>query len=255
MSPAASTAREVDALGSVPSFGERAGGHFSPAGAEPLGDDGGGLAAPTARPSWFGRTRARFRNSVWAPVALKLVGLALAMIALSGVGVASMLSGVNGVPIPLAGMLGADIHAPWLANKSAAGPRASAEASALTALTGANSVSTNATTPSGASHATAAAPVPPTTHEVTRDSAPSPAANASAGMTEDGKVILNLASVGDLRHLPGVGQKRADAILALRARLGRFKQVNDLLRVKGIGVRGLKKIMPHVVLDAPKPAA
>ena len=74
-------------------------------------------------------------------------------------------------------------------------------------------------------------------------------------MTEDGKVILNLASVGDLRHLPGVGQKRADAILALRARLGRFKQVNDLLRVKGIGVRGLKKIMPHVVLDAPKPAA
>lgn len=81
-------------------------------------------------------------------------------------------------------------------------------------------------------------------------------ANAtSAGMTEDGKVILNLASVEDLRHLPGVGQKRADSILALRARLGRFKQVNELLRVKGIGVRGLKKIMPHVVLDAPKPAA
>jgi len=25
--------------------------------------------------------------------------------------------------------------------------------------------------------------------------------------------------------------------------------------VKGIGVRGLKKIMPHVVLDAPKPSA
>ncbi len=31
-------------------------------------------------------------------------------------------------------------------------------------------------------------------------------------MTEDGKVILNLASVDDLRHLPGVGLKRADAI-------------------------------------------
>jgi hypothetical protein len=31
--------------------------------------------------------------------------------------------------------------------------------------------------------------------------------------------------------------------------------VSDLLRVKGIGVRGLRKIMPHVVLDAPKPAA
>ena len=80
-------------------------------------------------------------------------------------------------------------------------------------------------------------------------------AAASTGMTDDGKVILNLASVEDLRHLPGVGPKRADAIMALRAQLGRFKQVNDLLRVKGIGVRGLKKIMPHVLLDAPKPSA
>ena len=77
----------------------------------------------------------------------------------------------------------------------------------------------------------------------------------SAGMTEDGKVILNLASAEDLRHLPGVGPKRADAILALRVRLGRFKQVSDLLRVKGIGVRGLKKLAPHVVLDAPRPSA
>jgi competence protein ComEA len=74
-------------------------------------------------------------------------------------------------------------------------------------------------------------------------------------MTEDGKVILNLASAEDLRHLPGVGPKRADAILALRVRLGRFKQVSDLLRVKGIGVRGLKKLTPHVVLDAPRPSA
>jgi DNA uptake protein ComE-like DNA-binding protein len=40
----------------------------------------------------------------------------------------------------------------------------------------------------------------------------------------------------------------------LRMRLGRFKHVNDLLRVKGIGVKGLKKILPHIVLDAPKPA-
>ena len=73
-------------------------------------------------------------------------------------------------------------------------------------------------------------------------------------MTEDGKVILNLATVEDLRHLPGVGAKRADAILTLRTRLGHFRHVNDLLRVKGIGVKGLKKILPHIVLDAPKPS-
>ncbi|MEO6601154.1 MAG: helix-hairpin-helix domain-containing protein, partial [Polyangiaceae bacterium] len=85
-------------------------------------------------------------------------------------------------------------------------------------------------------------------------SASTAASGSSSGMTEDGRVILNQASVAELRHLPGVGQKRADAILVLRTRLGRFKQVNDLLRVKGIGVRGLKKILPHVVLDPPKPS-
>jgi len=158
-----------------------------------------------------------------------------------------MLTGANGVPVPLAGMLGADIHTAWLANQSAPGPRASTGAAALTAPTAAHSVA--AALPSNAAPASLATTSPAAdAHE----GAPS---KASAGMTEEGKVILNLAGMEDLRHLPGVGAKRAEAILALRARLGRFKQVNDLLRVKGIGVRGLKKITPHVVLDAPKPSA
>ena len=169
-----------------------------------------------------------------------------------------MLSGANGVQVPLAGMLGADLHTPWLANKSAAGPRASGDPNALTALTATHSA--GAAPVSGAAAASGAGPNVPApaasaasdTLEGTRVGTRAP---ASVGMTDDGKVILNLATVEDLRHLPGVGPKRADAILALRARLGRFKQVNDLLRVKGIGVRGLKKLMPHIVLDAPKAAA
>ena len=248
MPPAASTAREAYALADASPCGDRAARRFWPAGAEPSGDDGGGLEAPAARPSWFGRTRATFRNSVWAPVALKLVGLALAMVALSGIGVASVLSGANGIPVPLAGMLGADLRAAWLANESPAGPRTSSGSSARTALTATIPVAAAASSQGPPSHAAPAA----SAAADARSNVPRP---ASVGMTDDGKVILNLASTEDLRHLPGVGAKRAEAILALRVRLGRFKQVNDLLRVKGIGVRGLKKIMPHVVLDAPKPAA
>ena len=243
MSPAASTAREASTLSNVSSIEDRGEDYFSPAGAEPRGDEGGGSTAPAARPSWLARTRATFDNSVWAPVALKLVGLTLAMFALSGVGVASMLGGANGIPVPLAGMLGADIHTGWLAHSPVENPRSSSSASALAAQATPNLPVTAASNGSAANALPTDAP--PLAHEGTR-------ANASAGMTEDGKVILNLASVEDLRHLPGVGPKRAESILALRARLGRFKQVNDLLRVKGIGVRGLKKIMPHVVLDAPK---
>jgi len=252
VSPAASTAREATVLADPTPLGERGEQRFSPAEAEPRGDEGGGSEAPTTRPSWFGRTRTAFRNSVWAPVALKLVGLGLAMIALSGVGVASMLSGANGVQVPLAGMLGADIHGSWLAHQAAPGHPESSSRALMAQTAPTIPASRN---PDG----TAANPVATASGSPLSNASggePGPArASTTAGMTEDGKVILNQASVDDLRHLPGVGQKRADAILALRARLGRFKQVNDLLRVKGIGVRGLKKIMPHVVLDAPKPPA
>jgi competence protein ComEA len=237
MSAAASSAHEASAL---------EGAHFTPAGADLRGVEGGGLASesPAARPSWVRRARATFDNSVWAPVALKLLGLALGMIALAGVGVASILGGVGGVQLPMAGMLGNDIHAAWLASKPAgnvAGAGAPAAADRGTGASGSASASASASAGAGAGAGESARPV------VT--------ASVSTGMTEDGKVILNLASVEDLRHLPGVGPKRADAILALRTRLGRFKNVNDLMRVKGIGVRGLKKILPHIVLDAPKPSA
>ena len=238
MGPAASTAHEA----SAPESGAR----FLPTEVEPRGDEGGGLGCepPAARPSWLGRTRVAFGNSVWAPVGLKLFGLALGMLALSGVGVASILNGVGGVQVPLAAMLGTDIHAAWLASK----PSTSTSTRAPAALAGNGSGVGSLAAPGSASAAASAsgAPAPVT------DGATPAGTTASSGMTEDGKVILNLAGVADLRHLPGVGQKRADAILALRTRLGRFKQVSDLLRVKGIGVRGLKKIQPHVVLDATK---
>jgi competence protein ComEA len=77
----------------------------------------------------------------------------------------------------------------------------------------------------------------------------------SEGLTSDGKVILNVASAEVLTQLPGVGTRRAEAIVALRERLKGFRRPSDLLRVRGIGVRSLKRMLPHLVLDAPKPEA
>jgi competence protein ComEA len=62
-------------------------------------------------------------------------------------------------------------------------------------------------------------------------------------------VVLNRADAAELRRLPGVGAKRAEAIVLLRQRLGRFRRPNDLLRVKGIGPRTLERMLPHLVLD------
>ena len=67
-------------------------------------------------------------------------------------------------------------------------------------------------------------------------------------------MTLNNATFEDLRRLPGIGDKRANAILALRAQLGRFRAVEDLLKVKGIGRAMLKRLRPLVRLDPAGPA-
>lgn len=80
---------------------------------------------------------------------------------------------------------------------------------------------------------------------------PTPVA-ASNGVLPDGRVILNTATAEELTRLKGVGLKRAKAIIDLRERLGGFKRISSLLRVRGIGVRTLKRLRPFVVLDPPE---
>lgn len=78
---------------------------------------------------------------------------------------------------------------------------------------------------------------------------------AHAHATPDDPVYLNTATLADLHRLPGIGPKRAEAILALRARLGHFRQIEDLLKVKGVGRSSLRKLRPLVRLDPPPAGA
>jgi len=70
--------------------------------------------------------------------------------------------------------------------------------------------------------------------------------------TPESPVTLNTATLEDLRRLPGIGPKKAEAILALRTKLGKFRRAEDLLRVKGIGRGTFKKLKPLVRLDEPE---
>jgi competence protein ComEA len=83
------------------------------------------------------------------------------------------------------------------------------------------------------------------------DAPPAATAAGRSRATPDDPVFLNQATATDLRRLPGVGAKRAEAILGLRARLGHFRQIEDLLKVKGVGRSSLRKLRPLVRLDAP----
>ncbi|WP_168395662.1 ComEA family DNA-binding protein [Acinetobacter indicus] len=63
--------------------------------------------------------------------------------------------------------------------------------------------------------------------------------SVSAGSSE--KINLNMATAAQLQQLSGVGQKKAEAIIEYRNRHGKFKRIEDLQLVKGIGPALLAK--------------
>ncbi|HEX8793301.1 MAG TPA: helix-hairpin-helix domain-containing protein [Polyangiaceae bacterium] len=126
--------------------------------------------------------------------------------------------------------------------KTAVAGAMSAWASQPPAALTAPSVDPSPVAPPPPAPASAATPAP--------DPAPGPPPAAQTRATSEDPVILNTANVDDLRRLPGIGEKRANAILALRSRLGgRFRAIEDLLKVKGIGRATLRRLRPLVRLD------
>lgn len=59
-------------------------------------------------------------------------------------------------------------------------------------------------------------------------------------------IILNSADETELRSLPGVGPKTAEAIVKYRQENGNFISVDELVKVKGIGPKKLEKIRPYL---------
>lgn len=52
-------------------------------------------------------------------------------------------------------------------------------------------------------------------------------------------VSLNNSTIEDLLTLKGIGQKKAQAILSYREKVGGFKSVEDLMKVNGVGEKVL----------------
>ena len=180
----------------------------------------------------------RFEQNPWRKVALKMLGVAVGLAVLCVVGVWSF------SVVPRNGPRSPDDYGrgTWLASNEGsigAAPRDPLRFSAAS---------------SGALPVGSASAATPTPQPEAIDAGSAPAETPSAvGVTPDGRVILNAASASELTRLPGVGDKRAEAIVQLRRRLGRFRTAAQLLRIRGIGPKTLRKMLPHLVVDAPAP--
>jgi competence protein ComEA len=61
-----------------------------------------------------------------------------------------------------------------------------------------------------------------------------------------GTVNINTATPEQLELLPGIGESRANAVVAIRKQRGGFKTVDELTEVKGIGEVALERLRPYV---------
>jgi competence ComEA-like helix-hairpin-helix protein len=68
-------------------------------------------------------------------------------------------------------------------------------------------------------------------------------------------VDLNQATVEQLERLPGIGPKKAEAIVELRKKKP-FTRITQLMEVRGIGRKTLDRLRPYVrVAEPPAPSA
>jgi competence protein ComEA len=77
-----------------------------------------------------------------------------------------------------------------------------------------------------------------------------PVTPAPPAATAAGRLInINSASASELELLPGVGPAMAGRIIEYRRQNGRFRSVDSLDEVKGIGPRTLEKLRPLIRVD------
>lgn len=64
----------------------------------------------------------------------------------------------------------------------------------------------------------------------------------------NGLIHINSAGLLELQEIPGIGEKKAKAILDYRNQYGAFQSIHDLTKIKGIGSKMLEKMKPYIEL-------
>lgn len=61
-------------------------------------------------------------------------------------------------------------------------------------------------------------------------------------------ININTASAEEISAIPGLGEKKSQAVIKFREKHGPFTKVEDIKKVDGIGDKLFDKIMPYIVV-------
>jgi competence protein ComEA len=84
---------------------------------------------------------------------------------------------------------------------------------------------------------------------VTAQDKPAPKAT-KATAAPVGPVNVNTATQTQLESLPGIGAASAKRIIEYRDKNGKFKKIEELMNVKGIGEKSFLKLKPMITVGA-----
>lgn len=65
-----------------------------------------------------------------------------------------------------------------------------------------------------------------------------------------GKIDLNAATTDELVQIKGIGEKYAQRIIEYREKNGPFRQIEDIMKVKGIGPKTFESIKESLIIES-----
>jgi comEA protein len=74
----------------------------------------------------------------------------------------------------------------------------------------------------------------------------------TAQKNEEKKININTASLTELQQLPRIGEKVAQRIIDFRNEHGKFKKIEEIMKVQGIGERVFQLIKDRITVEEPK---
>ena len=89
----------------------------------------------------------------------------------------------------------------------------------------------------------------PTSEEAEQGIFPQAGIMEEDGAGRDGLVDINTADTAELMTLPGIGQTRADAIVAYRQQNGKFQSIEDIMKVDGIKEGSFAKLKDRICVS------